>query len=143
MVSGALAVAAGRQPSLRLVSLKLFKHRSPSICLICSVSVVTAQCTLNFWYCEGVRAGVCVQVWASLLSSTVGGLIGVAGATYVCCLMAEGPPSDLLCDLQSLGELRNPERSRMECRDKLWMLDVSVRYVCVPAVCEWRVLTRV
>ncbi|XP_028254729.1 membrane-spanning 4-domains subfamily A member 4A [Parambassis ranga] len=62
-------------------------------------------------------------VWASLLSSTVGGLIGVAGATYVCWLLAEGLPSDLLCDLQSLGELTNPEQGRMECREKLWQLD--------------------
>lgn len=76
-----------------------------------------------------------LQVWASLVSNGFSVLLGLAGASYTCFLLATGPPSRVICDFQTSNvdfqtwniTSRTVDKWDQRCLDELWRLDVSLR----------------
>ncbi|XP_023189268.1 membrane-spanning 4-domains subfamily A member 4A-like isoform X1 [Xiphophorus maculatus] len=78
----------------------------------------------------GRRTSVAL-VWASLVSNGFSVLLGLAGASYTCFLLATGPPSRVFCDFQTSNvdfqtrniNSRTVDKWDQRCLSELWRLD--------------------
>lgn len=75
-----------------------------------------------------------LQFWVSLASNGFSVLLGVAGVTYNCWLLASGRPSEIFCsfqtsnaDFQTLASTSSVNKWRKRCPEEMWTLDVSLR----------------
>lgn len=65
------------------------------------------------------------QVWACLLWNVISVLLGVAGAAYLCRLLADRSFSERFCDAETWGGIVPTEKERTTCMNDMWILNVS------------------
>ncbi|XP_041798693.1 membrane-spanning 4-domains subfamily A member 4A-like [Chelmon rostratus] len=65
-------------------------------------------------------------VWACLLWNVISVLLGVAGAAYLCRLLADRSFSERFCDAETWGGVVPTEKERTTCMNDMWILNVSV-----------------